>query len=81
MKLGEGQGWNSHPDAQPRNCHCGRKVLMKTGNAWFKTSPPLSTKCSACLTTTLLLSYCGCAYCETALAAIEDARAHHRRAT
>jgi len=73
-------GWIDMPEAQPRLCSCGRKVILAKGSTWFKTAPPLSTTCKECMTKTLLLSYCGCDYCLLASDAIQDARDAHRRA-
>ena len=73
-------GWKHMPPDQPRTCQCGQKIRLKNFTAWFKTMEPTATSCSRCVNTTLLLSYCGCAYCATALAAVEDAHEAHRTA-
>lgn len=73
-----GDGWRWMPDDQPRFCgECGDKVTLKNSIVWFRTAPPVTTTCGNCQRKTLTLSYCGCPYCLTARAAIEDAKDAH----
>lgn len=75
-----GDGWKHMPPNQPRFCvSCGNTLRITKDLCWFDTYKHKSY-CRDCWPRTITFQPCGCAYCMTVEAAIDDAKDAHRAA-
>jgi hypothetical protein len=74
-----GTSWRDSP-GQPHECSgCGKTMRINQDTMALRRYPEMETTCMECAPFTVAFSYDGCAYCKTALAAVQDAAEAHTR--